>query len=56
MVQRFQEGLDISPEFDSRASESNGNRNEFELLRQLTKEFSLRNRAEALSLKNSVVG
>jgi len=34
MVQGFQEGLDISPEFDSRASEPYGNRNGFELLRQ----------------------
>ena len=55
MVQGFQEGLDISPEFDSRASEPYGNRNGFELLRQLTKEFSLRNRAEALSLKTQLL-
>ena len=34
MVQGFQEGLDISPEFDSRASELYGNRNGFKLLRQ----------------------
>ena len=51
MVQGFQEGLDISPEFDSRASEPYGNRNGFELLRQLTREFSLRNRAEAIALR-----
>ena len=55
MVQGFQEGLDISPEFDSRASEPYRNRNGFELLRQLTKEFSLRNRAEALSLKTQLL-
>ena len=55
MVQGFQEGLDISPEFDSRASEPYGNRNGFGLLRQLTKEFSLRNRAEALSLKTQLL-
>ena len=55
MVQGFQEGLDISPEFDSRASEPYGNRNGFELLRQLTKEFSLRNHAEALSLKTQLL-
>ena len=55
MVQGFREGLDISPEFDSRASEPYGNRNGFELLRQLTREFSLRNRAEALSLKTQLL-
>ena len=48
--QEMRSGLVIPPEFDSRASEPYGNRNGFELLRQLTKEFSLRNRAEALSL------
>ena len=53
MVQGFQEGLDISPEFDSRASEPYGNRNGFELLRQLTREFSLRNRAEAIALRHN---
>ena len=55
MVQGFQEGLDISLEFDFKASEPYGNRNGFELLRQLTKEFSLRNRAEALSLKTQLL-
>ena len=54
MIQGFQEGLDVIPEFaDSRAPEPYGNRNGFELLRQLTKEFSLRNRAEALPLRHS---
>ena len=56
MIQGFQEGLDVIPEFaDSRAPEPYGNRNGFELLRQLTKEFSLRNRAEALSLKTQLL-
>ena len=56
MVQGFQEGLDISPEFDSRASEPYGNRNGFELLRQLTKEFKPQEPCGGTFSQNSVVG
>ena len=51
MIEGYQEGLDAG----SDPAEAFGNRNGFELLRQLSREFSLRNRAEGLSLKTQLM-
>ena len=56
MIEGYQEGLDVLPEATgSDPAETFGNRNGFELLRQLSREFSLRNRAEGLSLKTQLM-
>ena len=56
-IQGFSEGLDIVPsDSDSFGSSTAYNSNGFELLRQLTREFSLRSRSEALSLRASLMG
>ena len=56
MIEGYQEGLDVLPEATgSDPAETLGNRNGFELLRQLSREFSLRNRAEGLSLKTQLM-
>ncbi len=56
MIEGYQEGLDVIPEAaGSNPNEVFGNRNGFELLRQLSIEFPLRNRAERLSLKTQLM-
>ena len=56
MIEGYQEGLDVLPEaMWSDPAETFGNRNGFELLRQLSREFFLRNRAEGLSLKTQLM-
>ena len=56
MVQGFQEGLDISPEFDSRASEPCGNRNGFELLPATYERVQPQEPCGGTFSQNSVVG
>ena len=56
MIEGYQEGLDVLPEATgSDPADAFGNRNGFELLTQLSREFSLRNRAEGLSLKTQLM-
>ena len=56
MIEGYQEGLDVLPEATgSDPAETFGNRNGFELLRQLSREFFLRNRAEGLLLKTQLM-
>ena len=60
LIQGFSEGLDIIPVGDGCSNDWFGNAttysgNGFELLRQLTREFSLRSRSEALSLRASLM-
>ena len=57
MIEGYQEGLGVIPEAAGPdPAEAFGNRNGFELLRQLSREFSLiGNRAEGLSLKTQLM-